>query len=119
MVLLRGERSVQQGRGGEGGEREGGAKIMFGNVNRSNRLSERETTRVLMLIQDNDRLKAELKELRKQVGACIWWERSPGDSYTTACQHDAHFVNENAREQGYRYCPWCSRRIEYKEGGRR
>lgn len=92
----------------------GGAKIMFGNVNRSNRLSERETTRVLMLIQDNDRLKAELKELRKQVGACIWWEHDQGTSYQTACKHDAHFVDENAREQSYRYCPWCGRRLEYR-----
>ena len=52
-------------------------------------------------------------------GLCVWWTYDPGDSYRTACKHDACFVNENAREQGYRYCPWCGRRIEWKKGGRR
>jgi hypothetical protein len=59
-------------------------------------------------------LLAEVERLRGRVGTCTWWEYSPGDSYQTACKHDVYFSHENAREQGYRYCPWCGRRIEYK-----
>ena len=43
---------------------------------------------------------------------CTWTEHSPGSSsYTSKCGHDFYFDSGDVGENGFGFCPYCSKPI--------
>lgn len=51
---------------------------------------------------------------RKRVYVCKWTEEENGEYWSTSCGADHCFISDTPEANGYRYCPYCGRKLETK-----